>query len=210
MTGGYMKVGASSILVLALLATTPAHPAARDARGGVAALSGTLHISDASIAVQCPLTVGGSFDAKSGALTGNLVLDADQQGAVEGELVVDLRTLQTGIALRDNHMRDKYLEVQRGDSFATATLGRIRLEGVDPTNLLGKATFRGVLTLHGQEREVAGTADILRSDRGVRVQAAFPLKVSDFDIASPTYLGVGVRNEVKVTVNFKVGPKPLL
>jgi polyisoprenoid-binding protein YceI len=204
-----MKGAGSSIFVLALLATAPLHPEALGASGGAGALNGALQISDASIAVLCPLTVGGSFDAKSGALTGDLVLDANQRGVVAGELVVDLRTLQTGIAIRDNHMRDKYLEVQRGESFAAATLGRIRLDGIDPINLVGRTTFRGVLTLHGQARDVAGTAEIGRSDHNLRVHAAFPLKVSDFEIPSPTYLGVGVRNEVMVAVDFKVAPKSL-
>jgi polyisoprenoid-binding protein YceI len=202
-----MKFVRSSTFVLALLAA-PLHPALGTLHGtGVP--NETLQISDASIAVQCPLTVGGSFDAKSDVLTGNLMLDANERGVVAGELAVDLRTLQTGIALRDNHMREKYLEVHRGDSFAAATLGRIRLDGIDPVNLVGKTTFRGVLTLHGQARDVAGTADIRRSDRSLRVHADFPLKVSDFEIASPTYLGVGVRNEVTVAVNFKVARKPI-
>jgi polyisoprenoid-binding protein YceI len=153
------------------------------------------------------LTVGGSFEAKTGALTGELVLDAEQRGVVAGELEVDLRTLQTGIGLRDNHMRERYLEVHRGETFAAATLDRIRLEGLDPLNPTGKATFRGVLMLHGQEREVTGTADIRRTAQALRVQATFPIKVTDFEIANPTYLGVGVRNELVVAVNFKVTPK---
>jgi hypothetical protein len=49
---------------------------------------------------------------------------------------------------------------------------------------------------------VTGTADIRRSGSDLKVSASFPVKVSDFAIASPTYLGVGVRNEVTVAVNF--------
>ena len=67
---------------------------------------------------------------------------------------------------------------------------------------VGKASFRGFLTLHGQEREVTGTADIRRQGSDLKVSASFPVKVSDFAIQSPTYLGVGVRNEVTVAVNF--------
>ncbi len=202
-----MKFGGSAIVVLAFLVAPP-HPAL-NAVGGSGASNETLQILDASIAVQCPLTVGGSFDVKSDSLTGNLALEANEGGVVAGEVAVDLRTLQTGIALRDNHMRDKYLEVHRGDSFEVATLGQIRLDGIDPVTLAGKTTFRGVLTLHGQARDVTGTADIRRVDRTLRVHAAFPLKVSDFGIPNPTYLGVGVRNEVMVAVNLKVAPTSL-
>jgi polyisoprenoid-binding protein YceI len=163
---------------------------------------GPLQVTGASVAVKCPLTVGGSFEAKTNALSGQLVVDPKKAGAIDGTLAVDLRTLQTGIGLRDNHMREGYLEVQKGDGFQAATLSRIQLDGIDPVLPVGKANFRGYLTLHGQEREVTGTADIRRSGSDLKVSASFPVKVSDFAIASPTYLGVGVRNEVTVAVNF--------
>jgi polyisoprenoid-binding protein YceI len=163
---------------------------------------GPLQVSDASVAVRCPLTVGGSFEAKTNALSGALVVDPKKAGAIDGTLAVDLRTLQTGIGLRDNHMRDGYLEVQKGEGFQAATLQKIQLDGIDASLPVGKASFRGYLTLHGQEREVTGTADIRRSGSDLKVSASFPVKVSDFAIASPSYLGVGVRNEVMVAVNF--------
>ena len=201
-----MKYAAWSILALMLVAPAATRSAAseRDSR-----VAGPFQVMEASIAVSCPLTVGGGFEAKTTALAGELALEPDQKGVVSGELTVDLRTLQTGISLRDTHMREKYLEVQRGEDFATATLDNIRLEGIDPSNPGGKAKFRGRLMLHGEEREVLGTAEIRRTDQGLSVKATFPLKVSDFEIPSPTYLGVGVRNDISIAVNFRVAPKHL-
>ena len=65
------------------------------------------------VRVLCPLTIGGSFEAKTNALSGELVVDPTKSGAIDGALAVDLRTLQTGIGLRDDHMREGYLEVQK-------------------------------------------------------------------------------------------------
>jgi polyisoprenoid-binding protein YceI len=188
------------VTLIAVLAMTPVSAHVLDTALGE--FTGPLHVTDASVAVRCPLTVGGSFEAKTSALSGQLVVDPKKSGAIDGTLAVDLRTLQTGIGLRDNHMRDGYLEVQKGEGFQAATLNRIQLDGIDPALPVGKANFRGYLTLHGQEREVTGTADIKRSGTDLKVSASFPVKVSDFAIASPTYLGVGVRNEVNVAVNF--------
>jgi polyisoprenoid-binding protein YceI len=171
------------------------------------ALAGSLQISKAAIVVMCPLTVGGSLEAKTNDLDGELELDTAHPGLVVGILAVDLRTLQTGIALRDAHMREKYLEVGRGSSFAVARLDRIRLTGADLTRLDGPARFEGTLRLHGQERVVSGTADMRRSGQTIRVQATFPVKVSDFGITSATYLGVGVEDEVTVSVRFQISPK---
>jgi polyisoprenoid-binding protein YceI len=165
--------------------------------------SAPLRVTEASVTVKCPLTVGGSFEAETEALSGEVAVDPAKNGAVEGTLTVDLRTLETGINLRDMHMRENYLEVQKGEGFSSATLSRIHLDGIDSTHPVGKARFRGTLLLHGQEREVSGTAEISRISTRFQVNATFPVRVSDFNIASPSYLGVGVKNEVKVAVNFQ-------
>ena len=194
--------------IVALMLVVPAAARSALAGGAASSLMGTsLQVADGTISVVCPLTVGGRFDAKTNALKGELSLDPARSGAVIGEFAVDLQTLQTGIGLRDTHMREKYLEVQKGQDFAVATLDDIQLEGIDPQNPVGKTKFRGVLMLHGTEREVAGQAEIHNTGQGVRVQATFPLKVSEFQIPRPSYLGVGVRDEVSVTVNFKLQPK---
>src|SRR5262245_58380913 len=60
-------------------------------------------IASGEVAVLCPLTVGGSFEAKTDNLTGELRVDAAQPSKLAGELSVDLRTLDTGIGLRNTH-----------------------------------------------------------------------------------------------------------
>ena len=197
-----MKAAFWSICALVVIALPPASAGVAGTPQEASGVQGKLLIWDTNVSVRCPLTVGGSFEAKTTALGGDIVLDPQKQGELDGSLAVDLRTLQTGISLRDTHMRENYLEVQKG-GYEHATLTRIRLDGVNTAAPLGKVGFKGVLALHGQEREVAGTADIRKAGEGLRVHATFPVKVSDFDIASPTYLGVGVRNEVSVAVTFQ-------
>ena len=81
-------------------------------------------ITTGDIRVTCPLTVGGSFEAKSSALTGKLAVDPAAK-ALAGELSVDLSTIDTGISLRNQHMRDTYLEVAKGSGFDKAVLSNI-------------------------------------------------------------------------------------
>jgi polyisoprenoid-binding protein YceI len=168
--------------------------------GGLAQAQEALRVTGGEVTVVCPLTVGGSFEAKTNAVTGE-VRPVEQAGTAVGALQVKLDTLQTGIALRDRHMRSNYLEVEKGGEYATAMLENIRVEKFD-----GKGTFRGDLTLHGQRREVVGTSAVQRKDGGVRVEAEFPVRVSEFGIAEPTYLGVGVRDEVQVKVKLTARP----
>jgi polyisoprenoid-binding protein YceI len=159
-----------------------------------------LRVSGGQVTVVCPLTVGGSFEAKTKDLSGDLAVAGNSQ-TVQGALIVDLQTLETGIGVRDRHLKDNYLEVGKGPEYSEARLQDITVERLD-----GKTTFKGMLTLHGQKREVTGTAQIKQDGNGYRMQASFPLKVSDFQIPEPTYLGVGVADEVIVRVNLNAVP----
>jgi polyisoprenoid-binding protein YceI len=196
-----MNRSAIFVVIVAFVATVPAYPRAADNAGP------GFEVMNGSITVVCPLTVGGNFEAKTEAIDGNLTLNPDRPGAVDGAIVVDLNTLKTGIELRDEHMREKYLEVQRGPEYSQAKIDNIRLEGFDPARPAGKVKFTGVLTLHGMTRDLSGAANIKQAGKNINVEASFPLKVSDFDIPSPTYLGVGVRNQISVAVNFHAQPK---
>jgi polyisoprenoid-binding protein YceI len=158
-------------------------------------------IASGEIAVVCPLTVGGSFEAKTGSLAGELRVDAAQPAKLLGELSVDLRTLDTGISLRNTHMREHYLEVARGDGFERAVLGDITL-GADASTASGSTSFTATLLVHGVKKPVAGTARIARAGDEVRVEATFPVRLAEFGIPDPRYLGVGVKDQVQVKVKF--------
>ncbi len=156
-------------------------------------------VSGADVRVTCPLTVGGSFEARSPALSGTLTPGAPQ---LSGELVADLARLDTGIGLRNEHLRDTYLEVGRGPDFAMARLSEIHLAATDLATFHGRTTFTGTLHLHGVAKPVAGSAEIQREAGTIRVRASFPVRLSEFGIAEPRYLGVGVKDEVQVGVVF--------
>ena len=114
---------------------------------------------------------------------------------------MDLQTLETGIGIRDKHMKDNYLEVEKGPDFSAAMFEDIRVEKLD-----GKSVFSGTLMLHGQRKPISGTAELQQRDGRIRVQAQFPLKISDFEIPTPKYLGVGVRDEIQIKVSLTAVP----
>lgn len=159
-------------------------------------------VAAGDVTVVCPLTVGGSFEAKSPALSGRLAADPSNPGRLQGELAVDLATLDTGISLRNTHMRDNYLEVGRGEGFSRAVLKDIVLAG-DAATAGGSATFTATLLVHGVERPVRGDARVSRNGDRVRVDASFPVVLADHQISKPRYLGVGVRDQVQVKVRFE-------
>lgn len=160
----------------------------------------------AEVRVTCPLTIGGSFEAKTTGLSGSLMTAASHPPAYDGTVVVDLRMLDTGISLRNDHLREKYLEVDKAPGYDKATLSAIDLTGVNPDAPDGKGTFTGSLMLHGMTKMVSGPAEIRKAGSGVRIKASFPVNLSDYNIPEPRYLGVGVKNTVHVEVTFTATP----
>ena len=153
-------------------------------------------VDKSKVVVTCPLTVGGSFEARATAVVGEV--RSAPGNRLEGRLLVDLRSIETGIALRDRHMKENYLEVGK-PGFDRAVLEQIQLERMN-----GSTPFTGLLTLHGRQRPVAGAATLQETRDGLRVEAEFPVRLSEFGIAEPTYLGVGVTPDVRVRVLLNV------
>ena len=87
-------------------------------------------------------------------------------------------------------------------------LSNLKLSDVDPGTFQGRTAFTGDLALHGAKVQVKGLAEIRREGSSFRVNATFPLRISDYGIAKPQYLGVGVRDEVQVKVTLVLNEAP--
>jgi polyisoprenoid-binding protein YceI len=161
-------------------------------------------IGESAVRVNCSMTVGGGFDVKTAALSGSVTASSSGSSAFDGSLAVDLRTLDSGIDLRNEHLRTRYLEVDRGPDYDKATISAIDLKGLNRDAPDGKGSFTGSLTLHGTTKPVSGAVDVRREGAGLQVKASFPVNLSDFSIREPRYLGIGVKNTVQVQVTFAV------
>lgn len=158
------------------------------------------------VRVLCPMTVGGSFEAKTSTLAGTLTLAAPHAAQFSGDLTVDLKDLDTGIGLRNEHLRNEYLEANKDAAFEHAVLSDIKLGEIDPGTFQGRTPFSGTFLLHGVKKAVTGQADIRREGPSVRVDATFPVTIADYAIAKPQYLGVGVKDQVQVKVSLVALP----
>lgn len=128
---------------------------------------------------------------------GTLQLDG---GKTRGEFDFELTTLATGIETRDDHMKNKYLEVGK---FPRAHL-EIESAQIDDGwtlthPLLKEKEFRGQLTLHGVTRPTSGQFSI--NDQH-EVEAQFKVKLKDYQIDIPSFAGITVSDEVEVHVKF--------
>ena len=180
--------------MLACLGLAGAQPAAR---------AESWSIAGGEVRVRCRITVGGSFDAVTSIVSGTLRRETPDTGSYTGELRVDLSTLDTGIGLRNEHLRSTYLELDRGPELRDAVLSGILLDETPPAgNSRQETGFSGTLTLHGVQRAVEGDAELRRRNGQMQVEASLSLSLDAFDIPPPRYLGIGVRDAIEITVRF--------
>lgn len=110
---------------------------------------------------------------------------------------------ETGISLRDRHLRERYLEASR---FPVARLS-IAKTALTPQILSGgRGTIVAQLDLHGERRPVNVRYTIEVRDGKTAVNASFEIDIRNFKIEPPSYLGMTVRPEVKVAVQLVAGP----
>lgn len=197
--GRPLLIGSGFALLLAL---EPAPSAAAEAPAW--------RIERGDLRVVVPLLPGGAFEARTSSLSGALALGPEKAkpASLTGELSVELATIDTGISLRNEHLREKYLQVARGPGFDKAVLSEIRVDDAADAGFDGRSAFTGTLSLHDARRQVTGTAVIRQLGSAVRVEASFPLALTDFGIEPPSYLGVGVANKVLVKVLFTATLQP--
>lgn len=157
-------------------------------------------VAAGTVTAVCRLTLGGSFEAVSSDLTGAIAIAAGRPGAVDGTLHVALDSFDTGIGLRNTHMRERYLETGKGPDFAQATLSGIALARPDIVTTGGRSAFDATLLLHGVRRAVRGEVRLRSRGQTLEIDARFPLHLPEYGIPEPRYLGIGVRDEVEVRV----------
>jgi len=145
------------------------------------------------------LKIHGKGEGPTGSFTmevkGNEVL-------VTGVANFTLNSLETGIQMRNEHMKKKYLETEKfPDAKLTLTQWKISASPqTDPLSLKDQ-TLQGVLFLHGVEKPVTGKINIERAGTTATFKAEFDLKISDFNIAKPGFAGITMAEDVKVTLN---------
>lgn len=123
---------------------------------------------------------------------------------LQGEFTFDLRSLKTGIDLRDEHMKNKYLEVSKFPN-TKLVISSVAFKESDLIKDI-KKDFSGYLTLHGVTKEIFGTVDYNGTLK--KLFAKFKVELSDFAIAVPEHMGITVSKTADVEVSLELEEKP--
>ena len=112
---------------------------------------------------------------------------------------VDLNSIDTGIGLRNRHMRENYLET---DHFPiTYFKGKI-IKAVQTNENEFEVLVQGKMFIHGVERlkSIKGTMQAVGDT--YRIQSAFDVKLSDYKIAIPSIMFYKIDETMKLVVDF--------
>ena len=118
---------------------------------------------------------------------------------LNGEVSFQLKTLTTGIKLRDEHLKNKYLEIEK---YPVAILKITNLNIGD--GLQKPFKFNAKLSLHGVEQLVEGDVTVIKESNNQKLSAEFKIKLSQFKIEIPNFQGITVAEDVEIKVDLPI------
>jgi polyisoprenoid-binding protein YceI len=116
-------------------------------------------------------------------------------------VTVALSKLNSGISLRDAHMRDKYLEV---GTYPNAQLTVERGALKFPDQGAADATANGVMTIHGKSKNVTFHYHATKAGSAMHVAGDTQVNMKDYGINVPAYFGITVKPDIALSVSFNV------
>ena len=148
-----------------------------------------------------------AFDGSTNRVTGAIVADPAAPASSTVNLTVDLRSLDTGVGLRNKEMRERYLETGK---FPEATFKSVSVTG--PASVAANApadiNVTGDFTLHGvTKRMTIPVRVVLIPDGRVHVTSSFNVKMPEFGINVPRNILVTVNDEVPVRLDIWANAK---
>ena len=134
-------------------------------------------------------------DGRFHRVAGEVVVDPSDPVTARISLSIEAASIDTGIGMRDNHLRSPdFFDAQR---FPTITFESLRVEATGR-----RATVTGRLTLHGVTREIAVPVDIALSEVAMVASGEFVLNRGDYGMTYNSFLNP-IGNEVRVSFTFR-------
>ena len=134
-------------------------------------------------------------DGRFHRVTGQVTVDPQNLATARISLSIEAASIDTGIGLRDNHLRSAdFFDVQR---FPTITFESVRVEATGR-----HTTVTGRLTMRGVTHEIAVPVDVTLTDVAMVATGEFILNRGEYGIAYNSTLNP-IGNEVRVTFTFR-------
>jgi polyisoprenoid-binding protein YceI len=116
------------------------------------------------------------------------------------DFYLDLNTIDTGIELRNRHMRESYLETAKFPfaEFLGFLVEPFDWTGENPVDVSTKGTF----TIHGVAREIEVNGTITPEGDNIRLEARFMVALEDHNISRPRIVFYELSDIQRVSLNI--------
>lgn len=130
-----------------------------------------------------------------GRFSGDVVADPAGPTGARISLTIDAASLETGIEMRDKHLRSAdFFDIER---FPTIAFQSVRVESSGR-----RATVMGRLTLHGVTREIAVPVDVQITETALVASGEFIVNRGEYAMNYNSFLNP-IGNEVRVAFTFR-------
>lgn len=130
-----------------------------------------------------------------GRFSGDVVADPAGPNGARINLTIDAASLETGIQMRDKHLRSAdFFDIER---FPTIAFQSVRVEAAGR-----RATVMGRLTLHGVTREIAVPVDVQITETALVASGEFIVNRGEYAMNYNSFLNP-IGNEVRVAFTFR-------
>ena len=125
--------------------------------------------------------------------------DSDTLGSNEIYFEVDLSTVDTGIGLRNRHMRENYLETDKYPM--TYFKGKLIRKTHEQSGILS-VTAEGVMFIHGIEQKKSIQANLIPEEGGFHIETNFSVALPDYDIEVPQLMFLKINENIQLELDF--------
>ncbi|HCY75788.1 MAG TPA: hypothetical protein DHV28_07685 [Ignavibacteriales bacterium] len=136
-----------------------------------------------------------NFEGTTSAVEGYIKWDSNLVKRSKIEFKVYLDSLDTGIGLRNTHMRDNYLETSK---YPLAQFTGNVTDQLKKSNFESDLKIEGILKIHGVERKQKIEGKLYDYGKLFKIESSFDIFLSDFNIKEPSFLFISVDNEIKL------------
>jgi polyisoprenoid-binding protein YceI len=140
---------------------------------------------------------GHEVEGTLGVQSGRIAFDSDS-GAASGEIVLDLKSAQTGNDSRDKTMREDVFETGK---FPTAVFRAEKVEGTVAPSDTSQVNLLGTLSFHGGEHKMKLPAKVDVQNGRVKADTRFTIPYVEWGLHDPSIMILRVAKVVTVDVH---------
>ena len=140
-----------------------------------------------------------SFTGSSNKIEGYVNLDSKQEKIIEAEISIPVDSIQTGLSKRDQHMKQRYLEINKHPKIY------FRIQKAQPFVSNATNKIEGQWDIHGVKK--TQTLEFIIKETKEKpnyytVNSEFELDISDYKIKQPKYMLLKMENLLKMRLNL--------